>query len=548
MSGREERTHGRGLGRGTGAGTRLFFSGQLGLDLLLALAVVLGLNWLSGRPGVRQRFDMTEKGTNTISEATRGILAKLEDEVRIDVFWRGEEVPLEQVGPAAMDRVFHLLQLIQADSGGRVKVKSFDRASSEEIRTRLTELKISGYENCAVVSRGERREILRLRGDLAQFEYGDRRPQSYRPAAIRAFIAEDSIAQALLRVTRGETAKILVTYGQGEASLDDHDAWGISMLEDLLAEEAMEISVWSWEREPKVPADCDALLIAAPDTPFPPAQLEAIRSWTEAGGRLIVAAHDEDEKLERSDVPELFHHFGFEVRRGLVMNPSVDALGRPSLEPELIVVVPVVPSGMQPHPITNPLRDANRRIFFSRVHPVLVKSQPELPKVGTSMALLDSSSRDGWLDVLPVNYQPETARDEFGKFPLCVVSRFAPDFESLAQTKDPQAQDPETVEARIVALGGVSVLANQRLEFNADFVRNLFRWVTSRDYRLGISPRDPDQRRLAGGSPEAQGRVTRVALWWTPAVCLLLGLVTAILRSRGGPRQTAAGPRPEASL
>jgi hypothetical protein len=299
----------------------------------------------------------------------------------------------------------------------------------------------------------------------------------------------------------------------------------------------MEIDAWFWEREARVPEDCAALLIAAPDTPFPPVQLEAIRDWIDRGGRVVLAPAVDDDALERSDVPELLAHIGLEARHGLVMNEGRDSLGRPSLEPELVVLVPVVPSGMQAHPITNPLRDAGRRIFFSRVHPIVVRSQPVAPRVGTSFVLLESGV--SWLDVPPVDYRPDANRDEVGKFPLCVVTRFSAD-----SGADPAVEAGgttgsegglERLESRLVTLGSASVLANQHLDYNADFVRNVFRWVTSREYRLGISPRDPDHRRLPLGQAESVGRVSRVALWWLPAACFVLGLITAFVRSRGGP-------------
>ena len=67
---------------------------------------------------------------------------------------------------------------------------------------------------------------------------------------------------------------------------------------------------------------------------------------------------------------------------------------------------------------------------------------------------------------------------------------------------------------------------------------NLFNWLTDRDYRLSISTRNPDLRRL---TPEAVPRVSLLALWILPGLALVLGVLTAFLRARGGPRRASPG-------
>ncbi len=521
------------LGR-VGGGTRMALAVQLLVNLVLALVAAFLVIWLAGRPGIRTRFDLTEKGTNTLSVATVGILENLGEPVVIDVFLRGEDRPLDLIAPAAIARVWNLLQLMVAEAGEKLQIQSHAQDSREAIEGRLRALKLTGYENCLVVSQGERRDVLPLKGTLVDFDPGDPRRESFRPAAIRSFLAEAALVQGILRVTRGEEQKVYFTIGQGERRIGDQSERGLSRLVASLAEEAFPCVEWDWQREGKLPADCAALAILAPDAAFPPGQLATILEWLDRGGRAVIAAHEDPERLERSDVTEILEQAGIEARSGVVMNPAYDNLGRPTLESEFVVLLAIGAQGMANHEITNSLREANRSVVFAHAHPIFVRSQPLAPRVGTSYPLLQSGP-SAWLDVPPLNYLPERDHEASGQFPVAAVVRYL----TAASSQTVAELEPE-VETRMVALGCASVFENDRADRNGDFARNVFRWIGSREWRVSISPRDPDQRRLPVHESGAMGPITRVSLLWIPGSCLLLGVLTAFLRSRGGPSRGRA--------
>ena len=67
---------------------------------LLALAVVVLVNWLAGRPGMRLRVDLTSAGSSSLDPATDRVLKALPGPVTVDVFFRPEAAPLDQVAAA----------------------------------------------------------------------------------------------------------------------------------------------------------------------------------------------------------------------------------------------------------------------------------------------------------------------------------------------------------------------------------------------------------------------------------------------------------------
>ena len=105
---------------------------------------------------------------------------------------------------------------------------------------------------------------------------------------------------------------------------------------------------------------------------------------------------------------------------------------------------------------------------------------------------------------------------------------------------------PERPESRIFAIGTADAFTNRLFDMNVDFLRNVFNWAASREYWVSISSRNPDRRILPLGTTDALAKLTRLALWGLPGLCLLLGIVTAWRRSVGGPgtasRRSGDGP------
>ena len=84
---------------------------------LLALAVVVLVNWLAGRPGIRLRVDLTSAGTASLDPATERVLAALPGPVTVDVFFRPEAPPLDQVAAAVQGRTLDLLEYLAVCPG-----------------------------------------------------------------------------------------------------------------------------------------------------------------------------------------------------------------------------------------------------------------------------------------------------------------------------------------------------------------------------------------------------------------------------------------------
>lgn len=528
------------VGRLSRLGTGL----QLVVTVALAVAAVVLVNWLAARPGIRQRFDLTSTSKNTLSTATLGLLARLEDDVRVEVLYRQEPGPMAVLQADVMQRTVRLLELVRDASEGRVTVEIVDTSDVQAWAQRAMELRIQGFGNGLVVSRGERRAVVDLDGGLAQFRPGRQAPEGYVPPSVVAFTAEESLVEAILDVTRGDVLRVYYTFGHGEPDLAHADAErpdGYGVFTAGLQREGFELLPWNSAEAPAVPDDCEVLVVLAPDARWPEAQFDAVLDHVEAGGRLVVVPAIAAAALRRSDVPDLLAHFGLEVSEGRICGEVLDprsgrfVSGAPECE-----IVDVLPQSLSTHPVVAPFREAGRVLRFVQSHQVRVTRQP---REGVAQNLVRTSGADFWVDaptgpdlVGDRSYDP-TTDGPTGQMTLAAT------VQRPAVTMGPQPAGLEELrEVRVFALGSQLAFTNAAMS-STSLVPAAFNWVADREHRITVPPRDPDLRLMPRDDPEALGTVVRFAQFQLPGLVAVLGALVWFLRTRGSRRRPPAGAR-----
>lgn len=518
---------------GQGRIARLGIGAVVGTSALLALVALVALNWLAARPGVRVRFDLTRGEQNSLSTAAQGVVNALQEPVTIDVFFRPEEGPLVRVADQVQQRTRRLLRTFAETSAGRIELRFNDTRDAQAIQERTFELRLRGFENCLVVSVGDRRQVVRLVGDLATFDPG-KPPPDPQPARILSFDAERAIVKAILEVTTGDRLELYFTAGRGEADPFGEGPDGLEELRKLLADEGLRVNRWNSAEDGPIPEDCACLTIVAPQDGFDDETIDAIEAYVKGGGRLVIAPHPFDPALEQSRIPVLVERFGMEVLPGLVCQPYRDqatgAIGGGVPDTQGF---PILPANLTNHPMLAPILREQRFFLVLSTHPVRLVSQPP---GGSASVLFRSSANGSWLEAYradeqpPWNYLPDPDEDQGRRFDLGVAAVFP------VSDADLPAALEQRPEGRVVVLGSAPALQNSLFAYNSDFLRNLYNWVLDREYRILISAKDPAIVRFSPSDAEKVVTVNRVAWGWLPLGCVVLGLLTAFLRTRGGPR------------
>lgn len=508
---------------------------QVIVTTVLAMSAVLLVNWLVGRPGIRQRFDLTATSKHTLSTAMEGLLDRLEDEVKIEILFRPEAGPRMQLDAEVMQRTTKLLTLIETAGGGKVDVEVLDTTDVVAWQERQRKIGITGFPNGLLVTHGERHAFLPLVGKLAQFDGGRVAQEGYIPPRVIAFNAEESIAEAVLDVTRGEKLHAYFTFGFGEPDALEVDANdGLGRLTDELAIDGLWTHRWNQLEDGDLPDDCAVLVAVAPDRPWPEAMYAQIVQYVERGGRLVVAPHLDPASLRNSDIPDLLERFGLEVSEGRVCKPHYDPYTRQPVDGHQQCELHLLAAEILPaHPILKAFREAGVGVVIPMAHQVRVVSQPE-GGVAQHLAL---STHDSWLDAAPIDrrYDPRVDGQQ-GQFPLAATYQGP----TLQEMPTPGGLEAE-LQIRIAAIGSPVAFSNVGIGSSPQFLRSVFQWVTDREHRIVVPPRDPDLRFLPrddGG--KAIVAVTRFAQFWLPGAVLLIGILVWFTRSRGARRRPSA--------
>jgi len=525
--------------RGTGWVTRLRIAALVLVNVLLAIGAAVALTWLAGRPGLRQRFDLTAAGENTLDESTRAVLDELPagEPIRIDVFFRPLDRPLTQIGARAQARMFDLLLLARDYRADRIVLTAYDTGGAatggSKVEARMRELGLRGLENGGVVavSRGGRKELVRLVGDIAEIDLGnpDERPGQYVPPRLVRFRGEEGLLVAVLKVTQGESPQAYFSWGHGERDLYGDEPFELGRLERALRDDGFVVARWVPDEDGPVPDDCAVLAIVGPEEPFRPAELDWVREYVDSGGSLIaVPGHTLEQGV--GSVTELLAGYGIRVVKGIICRPEVAPGGSLVFGvPECSALSVRAANMARSHPITEPLRRGDRRVLVN-----LTRSfeRGRKPAGGVLLDIL-SANESTWRD-LPdddgtYRWNPDPGLEQTGPFSIAMTSCFPPPKSDPSNPVGPMRERPE---ARVLALGTFMLFINETLDWNRDFLLNAFNWAASREYRVNISPRDPDLRRLEIGSGRALAAMNALAVIGLPLLCLLMGLGTAWRRKR----------------
>jgi ABC-type uncharacterized transport system involved in gliding motility auxiliary subunit len=398
------------------------------LLFLLLFGLVIGLlAWLSTRYVIQA--DWTAGNRNTLSESSRTLLADLDGPVRITAYARDI--------PALRDGISRLVDRYQ-----RYKPDlTLGFINPDLLPDRVRELGITLDGELYVEYRGRGEKLQQL--------------------------GEQALTQALLRLSRQQERVVRFLDGHGERKpfgVANHD---LGTFGRELEKIGIRASPLDLSKEPRIPAATAALVIAGPQTPLPPGEIQAVLDYVEQGGSLLWLLDPSDP----SGLRPLAAALGLTALPGVVVDADASRLGigNPAF-------IPIADYG--PHPITEPLRA-----------PALLPQAVALelqPPAGWSMAvLLESQSRTwtetGSLDE-PIRFDPGTA-ERSG--PLTVGA-------ALFRPRPGAPGDPVTAtQQRLAVIGDGDFLSNTYLGngANLDLGLNIVNWLTLDDALIIIQPR-----------------------------------------------------------
>ncbi len=249
----------------------------------LFLSLMMALAWFGNH--YRLQWDWTANGRNTLSPASRALLAELDGPLRITAFARDNPVLRRHI---------------------RGLVGRYQRAA-DDIELLFVDL---AREPRRVREAGVSRE-----GEL-RVEYDGRTERVLR-------LSEQSLSNALQRLLREGSRRLLFLNGHGERRPRGAAAYDLGHWTAQLESKGFHVETINPAVTPLPSAGAGVLVLASPRTALLPGELQALQKFLVAGGRLLWL---QDPGAGEGLAP-LAKTLGLRFQPGVVIDPTVSRVG-----------------------------------------------------------------------------------------------------------------------------------------------------------------------------------------------------------------------------
>ncbi len=444
-------------------------STKYGTSTILAsvffIGILAGLNFLSSR--YNTRWDMSESGAFSLSTQTTSLLESLEGDLTMQAFVeRGQNPAIEDLLKRYRDNSPHAsYEIIDPD----VRPELAERYSIRSYNT-------------------------------VRLAYGDESTTVSEPN-------EESLTNALIKLTRESSINVCVAEGHGEPRFDDREtANGFALAAAAIENEHYSVENLLLPSQEQIPDTCEVLLINGPSRSFLEHEIKAIDRFVRNGGGVLALIAPR----QSAELVELFARWGIAIGNDVVVDQVVRLFQGPSLG-----LAPLVEDYDPEHEITRDLKD---RSLFPMVRSV---GAVENPRDGMLITEIARTSPSSWAETdLEGLFAAATAT-------LDGADRRGPiSIAAAAQIDLSQLNKPSDGEARIVVVGSVEFADNQNLEgtfFNRDLFLNSIGWVAGQGDLLSIRPRGVRASRVNLTSDEGT-LIFYLSVILLPEVLLMIGL------------------------
>jgi ABC-type uncharacterized transport system involved in gliding motility auxiliary subunit len=395
--------------------------------MTVAVVAIIGFgNFLGYRH--HKRIDLTTEKLYSLSDQTRKVVTDLKKDVKVMLFDKDDA---QGIG----DQMKEYRNLSSHFSFERIDPQKNMEAAKQYKVTQLGDV---------VVASGDRNE----------------RPKD---------TTEQSIINAIIKVTRDQLKKICFVEGHGEKKLSstgEGDGYGV--VDKMLKNENYETKSINLVSSNDVPSDCDVLVLAGPKQSLFPQEASAIGKYLENGGKaMLLIDPDTDPKLE-----DVLHAWGIQLGNNTVVD--VSGVGR------FFQLGPGAPLARSygTHAITKDFEGT--MTFFPMSRSVEATSGS-----GVTTTDLMKTSEDSWAEteISAGKVAFDEGKDKKGPITLGVAA---------SKTEGDK-------EARLVVIGDSDFAANQfaGVQRNGDLFMNSINWLAQDEDLISIRPKNPADRRVS---------------------------------------------------
>ncbi len=409
-------------------------STRYGANVLLGsfafLAVLAIVSYLSTRH--HHRFDLTEQGVFSLSPQSTNVVKNLQEDINVQAFVEGGVNP-------------ELRDLLQSYAYVSPKMK-FEMVDPDRQPELAEKYHITAY-------------------NTVRLEYGKESTTVSQPT-------EQTITNAIIKVTRPTQKTICFIEGHGEPDIDDtQSARALSSIKVALTNENYQAKKVLLASMASMPDDCSVVVVAGPEKPFLASELTALENYLNGGGRALFLLPPRGS----ADLQPLLEKWGVKLGNDVVVDQVLRLFQGPALG-----LAPLV-NTYGVHDIT---RDFKQRTVFPMTRSVHADAAGKKGLQATEIVKTSPSSW-GETDLDGLFQRSEAtldAADTKGPVPIAVAVEA--DLKQMGQEKGGTA--------RVAVYGSVEFASNREVEgtyYNRDLILNTVGWLCGQSDLLSIRPR-----------------------------------------------------------
>ncbi len=483
--------------------------------LLLVNVNVLGARWY-------KRWDFTTDKLYSLSQPTRELLTSLRQPIDVSV--------LLSKGDPLLVSVRHMLEAYGAVTRQlRVTYVDPDRSPAEFLALQQKYQILAGkaddgriITDAVIVMAAQDRHWFVTSDELVHFDEDSGRS---RPAL------EQALSSALDNVRRTEKAKLCVTTGHREPTLDDVGPEGLSELKQRLLKNNYDVQSVDASSPKANFNECVAVVVPTPELEFGADEAKRLADYVRGGGSallLLGPTLGDSPQVRGTGLEPVLEQAGVALERNVVFEQD-EALRLPRGSGELFF------AKLRPHPITRGVLHEDDKLS-SRV---LVVQARSLTVNHDAVLLMESSEQAVALkDLRPLDGSGPpndlTAGAQHQAFGL-----------AAARELPPAPGGKASHGARLFVTGASNLAWNRNFQDpslygNRRLIENAISWAAARPSMISV-PEKPEREVGLSLSEESLGEVLRYVLLYMPASA---GLIAAfvLLRRRNLERQSRREP------
>jgi ABC-type uncharacterized transport system involved in gliding motility auxiliary subunit len=456
------------------------------LGILIFLALIAERNpW---------RVDMTESGAFTLSEQTENILKSLEQTIDIKAFYA--------TASPEQTKAKDVLEIYRYASH-KINYEFIDPDRQPEMARRF---EVRSYGTLVLEGYGKKQTIQNT--------------------------DEESVTNAILKLSQNEQKRIYFLVGHGERSIEKADKEGYSTVREALEKENFAVADLNLLQQAQVPDNAAVVIVAGPEKPLFPQEIASLKSYLVSGGRLMVLL----DPFRDGGLMEFLKGYGVEVSDDIVIDKLSRVFGGSYLMPVVM---------QYGHHQTT--ENFDLATFYPEARSVTPAKEP--PE-GVQLETLASTSENAWaeknLDELKsgeVSFDEK--EDTLGPIPLIVLAEIdhkqtkpgepigtpGKDGQDSAEKEDQKGGNQE-----LLLVAGDSDFASNTyfgLSGNGDLFLNMVNFLAQEKNLITIKPRGKSQQPMLMTQSQAW-MVFLVVMVLVPLLVLFSGL--AVYRVRRSQR------------